>query len=249
MIDSKKLFIKTKNLSLLLVEDYEPLRNELSEILKDYFSVVECASNGQEALTSYENYFQRHKVHFDLVVSDIQMPIMNGIELSKTLKQINEDQIIIILSAHTDSDYLLKLINLGIAQFIPKPIEDEQLLEVLDNVTKQQKNKEKKSDHLFILHSSENYVWDMQKYVLMKNNIVINLTCSMMLLLKILIDRHDQINTNNEIVQYFYMNGIDINEENIRNLVYKLRKKLPPKMINSLYGMGYKLIPVINVKD
>lgn len=234
--------MKTKNLSLLLAEDYEPLRHELSEILTDYFLTVQCASNGKEALERYEAYHQMHHQYFDLVISDIQMPVMNGVELTEALLQTNEEQKIIILSAHTDSEYLLDLINLGIAQFIKKPVDDALLFEVLDHVTQKMARTEKNSESSMILHLSENYTWEKERQVLTKDDMTVELSRHELFLLQSLIDKREQICTNDEILSVFYTNGIDLDEKNIRNLVYKLRKKLPEKMIISCYGLGYKMI-------
>ena len=72
---------------------------------------------------------------FDLVISDIEMPIMDGIALTAAIRKINETQKVLVLSAHTESDYLLKLLNLGIRKFILKPIDYDEFLETLVLIT------------------------------------------------------------------------------------------------------------------
>ena len=59
-MDYKTLFSQTKDLSLLLVEDYEPLRNDMAEVLEDLFDIVTVASNGSEALMLYQAYYAMH---------------------------------------------------------------------------------------------------------------------------------------------------------------------------------------------
>ncbi len=247
MIDYKRLVAQTSNLSLLLVEDYEPLRNDMTEILEDFFKTVMVAADGSKALELYKEYHATYNKGFDLVISDIQMPVMNGVELSEALRDIDTDQQIIILSAHTDSDYLLRLINLGIAQFITKPIQHEKLLNTLCHVSKKLVIKEVKFPDKHIIHLSENYTWDQEKLLLTKNGSDVELTRYELRLLQLFLRKAEQICTNADIMQDFYENDIDISEKNIRNLVFKLRKKLPEQLINSLYGLGYKFTPLGNL--
>ncbi len=244
-MDYKTLFSQTKDLSLLLVEDYEPLRNDMSEVLEDLFDIVTVASDGSEALMLYQAYYAMYNKNFDLVITDIQMPVMNGIELSEALRDINVNQQIIILSAHTDSEYLLRLINLGIAQFITKPIDHEELMDTLCHVSKKISMVELKPQNILLIDLGETYIWDKEKLLLKQDNNTVDLTRHELLLMQLLVQKGEQVCTNSDIMQDFYDNGIDIGEKSIRNMVFKLRKKLPEKLISSIYGMGYKLTPII----
>ena len=244
-MDYKTLFQQTKDLSLLLVEDYEPLRNDMAEVLDDLFKYVAVASDGSEALSLYHEYYATHDKNFDLIVTDIQMPVMNGVELSEAVRDINADQQIIVLSAHTDSDYLLRLINLGIAQFITKPINHEVLMDTLLHISKKINTVSSEPENIHLIDLGEKYIWDKEKLLLKHDNNTIELTRHELLLIQLLIQKGEQVCTNDDIMQNFYNHGIDISEKSIRNLVFKLRKKLPPKLISSLYGMGYKLTPML----
>ena len=89
---------------------------------------------------------------------------------------------------------------------------------------------------------SENYIWDKNKSLLKKDNLLVSLTKHEILLLKLFINKEEEVCTNAIIMDMFYDNSIDINENNIRNLVFKLRKKIPKKCVSSIYGLGYKFI-------
>jgi len=238
------LYEKTKDLSLLLVEDYAPLRNDMAEVLEDLFKTVVVASNGLEALGLYDKYKATHDKAFDIVMSDIEMPLMNGVELSEKLRERHEPQQIIILSAHTDSAYLLKLINLGIAQFINKPIQHERLLDILFYVSGRVDHEEETPSLSPIVDLGEGIIWDKEKEVLLREHYPVALTRHEIILMKMLLDHVEQVCSNDAVLQHFYLLGIDLDERNIRNLIFKLRKKLPSRMIESIYGMGYKLLPV-----
>jgi EAL domain-containing protein (putative c-di-GMP-specific phosphodiesterase class I)/GGDEF domain-containing protein len=85
-----------------------------------------------QALEKYENYYDKNQKYYDLVISDIEMPNLNGVQLCENILELNTEQVIIILSAHEDSKYLTKLINIGINFFIQKPLEYEHILNVFD---------------------------------------------------------------------------------------------------------------------
>ena len=245
MMDYGKVFLQTKNLSLLLVEDYKPLRDDMVEVLEDFFATVEFASNGSEALKMYEEYYSTYENRFDIVISDIQMPVMNGVELSEALRKIHKNQQIIILSAHADSDYLIQLINLNVAQFLSKPVQHEKLLDTLYHVSKTISAKETKSSDRTMILLNENYIWDQEKLLLSKDGTDVELTRHELILLQLFMRKDEKICTNTDIMEDFYANHIDISEKNIRNLVFKLRKKLPEKCISSVYGLGYKFISLV----
>lgn len=238
------LYSQTKNLSILLVEDYEPLRHDLFEFLNDLYKTVGIAKDGNEGLKVYQEYFETEKMYFDIILTDIQMPVMNGVELSKQVRNINTDQQIIVLSGHTDSTYLIELINLRVAQFITKPVENDELLNTLYNVSKNLNHITIEPDNTTIIKLNENYSWDNEIHVLKQDDQIIDLTRHELFLLQFLIIKKTQLCGNEEIIKYFYDNGIDISEKNIRNLVFKLRRKLPTSTIKSMYGLGYKLMSV-----
>ena len=87
----------------MLVEDYDSLREDMTELLEDMFLEVLVAKNGREAFDLYQGYKNKHNKYPDIIMTDIQMPIMNGVELCEAVRNISKDQHIIVLSAHTDA--------------------------------------------------------------------------------------------------------------------------------------------------
>lgn len=124
-----ELLTWSKELKVLYVEDDATLRQELRLLLCDIFSLVDVASNGEEGLQKID------AIGFDIVITDIRMPVMNGIEMISILREKYPHLPIIVISAHNDSEYLLELINQGIGYFIAKPIKSEQLFTTLHKVT------------------------------------------------------------------------------------------------------------------
>jgi DNA-binding NarL/FixJ family response regulator len=113
----------TKDLNIVFAEDDDLVRTNLTMILKRFFKSVHDFPNGQEAF----DYWLENKDTIDLIVTDITMPVMNGIELSRKVKEIDPEHKIIIVSAHNDIDKLFELINIGVDGFVTKPPQKEQM--------------------------------------------------------------------------------------------------------------------------
>ena len=236
-----KLYLYSQNLSILIVEDYKPLRNNLCDTLINFFRTIETASDGIKGLDAYNAHRQAHGKGFDIILSDIQMPKMNGVELSQAIREIDPFQKLIILSAHTDAEYLLPLINLNINAFVPKPIDEISLFDILIKESRLLSLYDQTLTQTHQMQLSDEYIWDISQHQLIKNGISIPLTRYCIILLEFLIQKREFICSNLDILQTFDLHGIDIDETNIRRKIYKLRQKLPKGMIDSIYGIGYKL--------
>jgi len=115
-------------ISILCVEDEESVRHMLKQILEKFTPLVQEASNGKEALQIYE------KKPADLIITDLNMPVMGGLELIRHIKKDNPFQKIIVLSAYGDMKNLLEAINLGVDGYIVKPLSIERLIGALKRV-------------------------------------------------------------------------------------------------------------------
>lgn len=118
----KELKEFANKLNILVVEDDKNLNEEIVNLVSLFFQEVFFAYNGVEALDIYE------KNRIDVVITDITMPKMDGVALSKKLKQLYPEQSIVVVSAHRDSAYLVQLIDIGIDQLVYKPFDHQELL-------------------------------------------------------------------------------------------------------------------------
>ena len=116
------------NLTLLYVEDDISTRNTLSEVFKLKVKNVLVAEDGVEAL----EIFNKNKIHF--VISDYQMPNMNGNELCKKIKQIDQSVVFVLLTAFNHTNLLIDSIEVGVDKFLQKPINSKQLFLIIDNI-------------------------------------------------------------------------------------------------------------------
>ncbi|MEA3289281.1 MAG: EAL domain-containing protein [Campylobacterota bacterium] len=131
-----QLYNYTKSLNIIYCEDDNDVLYELSEVFSRFFNLVHLASNGQEALKRCKEYYSQNGEYYDIVVTDISMPHMDGISLSKEIKKINPYQNILVISAYNDSDKITQLLNMGIDHFLHKPINLENTIDILHKLSK-----------------------------------------------------------------------------------------------------------------
>ena len=130
MNDDKDFFRYLKKLSLLYVEDDENTREELEYFLQNKVKNLYVAENGQEGF----DLFEKHQP--DLIITDIQMPVMTGTKMIKLIKQINSTIPFVIITAFNDTDYLFEAIKLNVTNYLTKPLNLFALSEVLANIAK-----------------------------------------------------------------------------------------------------------------
>lgn len=242
MMDNQNIYKQTKSLSVLFVEDDMQLRTRTAQILEDYFFCVDVAVDGVDALEQYRRYYNLKNTHYDLVISDIQMPRMDGVELTAQLYALRDDQSIVILSGHTQSDYLLALINLGVAQFITKPIDYQQMLDTLGSIALKINSTPKLPNKLpHIVTLNEHIVWDKEKSLLLNNGVDVALTKYEIHLMTLLVAKFEYVCSTDEVLSHFYLYEIDMSSESLRGMMMRLRKKLPVGALVSVYGLGYRL--------
>jgi len=127
--------VNTKDFTLLYIEDDKDTHEWMQMMFEDRFKHYYQAFNGVEGLEIYK----KHKP--DIIVTDINMPLMDGLEMAQEIKKLDNEQAIIIMSAFDDKEILLKALNIGIDYFTPKPIDMDSLNERIDSVIKNISNK------------------------------------------------------------------------------------------------------------
>lgn len=119
-----------KEIKLLYAEDDTKVRQELLNILKDYVKEVHGAKDGEEALELF------HRYQPDIILSDIKMPKLNGLDLIKKIKSKDPSKVAILITAHSDEFNLMEAIEIGVNSYINKPTRPFELLRNLDNFAK-----------------------------------------------------------------------------------------------------------------
>ena len=124
-----KDFLKTLN--VLYVEDDEVIRASLSKVLKKVFKEVISCVDGKDGISSYELYTKDMDMVFDVVITDINMPNLNGLEMVKQIRKYDQDIPIIITTAHGESEYLMEAIKQNVSGYTLKPIDTKELLNTI----------------------------------------------------------------------------------------------------------------------
>ncbi len=135
-MDYKEVFQYTKNLSILYVEDDVNLLEETTEFLNDLFYKVDTAKNGLVGFNKYNEYSERESKFYDLVITDINMPVMDGMDLIRNIHSVNKIQPVIVVSAYSESSKLIQMIQSGVNNFLMKPIDPEEFMTMLYKISK-----------------------------------------------------------------------------------------------------------------
>ena len=124
----------TKQFKLLLVEDDTLMRETTMEFLSSFFDDITVATDGDDAWSKFQ------KSEFDLIITDINLPNMDGLKLISKMREYNEDLPIVILSAHTESNYFIDSIRYSVDGYLLKPFDMEHFLYVLSKIVKRTEN-------------------------------------------------------------------------------------------------------------
>lgn len=135
----KELIGFGKTLNILFIEDNNEVRIQIHKLLQNFFSNIEIAVDGNEAYEKYNDYYKKNNHYYDIVISDLNLPKLDGIELCSMIINKNPEQLILVISAHTESDKLMKLIEIGIYKFLQKPIQYENFIDTISKVLNKKK--------------------------------------------------------------------------------------------------------------
>ncbi len=144
MLDIKNIITYTSSLKLLYVEDNPDSREATLIILEELFDNILVAHDGLDGLEMFKNS------EVDLIITDINMPRLNGLDMIKEIRKADNDIPILVLSAHNESSFFMQSIKLGVDGYLLKPIKIEQFLDMLKKVAQKIKLQEEldKNQHL-----------------------------------------------------------------------------------------------------
>jgi len=218
--------------TILYAEDDEAVQKTTVEYLKRYFKDVYVAENGRKALTLYKQY------SIDVLMLDIDMPYIDGLEVAKQIRENNKEIPILMFTAFTDVDKLLKATELNLCKYLVKPVKPIEFKEALLKVG--QILKERSLSYL-ILH--DGYIWDRVNKLLFHNNQPMELSHKETILFDLLVKNYKICVSFESIMAGVWEDDFDteISIDAVKFHISKLRKKLPEDSIKSVYGKGYIL--------
>jgi len=214
------------NSSILLVEDDIKLQKNFARLLNFYVQKVFVANDGLEALEAYK----QHKP--DIIITDVKMPRLNGIEFIKKIREEDNQIPIVVTSAYTDQEYLLESIKLSLVEYLVKPMKEEDLEKVLMQCAKNLSKSPKK------IYFNSELSYDYTNKIFLYNDKPIALTNKEIEFIELLLSNRGNLVTKQKIESKLYIYE-DAPPSALKNLVFKLRKKLPLDIIKTQGKLGY----------
>ena len=211
---------------VLYAEDDEGIAKNTIEILEFFFQKVVGITNGEEALKELE------KSSYDVLIFDVFMPLLDGIETIRRIRKTDKKIPIIIISAHTEQEYLWRAIELKITKYLPKPCYKDTLIKALEAVCLEL------TDSKTEIKLYDKCIYNPYTKMIHINKKSSKLSINESRLLEYFIKYPSQVISYDNIYNYLW--GIDTpSKEAIKFIIKELRRKIGKEIIENIYGVGY----------
>ncbi|ELZ8942928.1 response regulator transcription factor [Campylobacter jejuni] len=217
-----------KELIILVVEDEIKTRESLINVLSERFSKVIGAQNGDEGLKKFKKFKP------DLVITDIAMPIMDGLDMAREIKEISDDVPIVVLSAYSEKERLLRSIDIGIDKYLIKPVDIEELFKVLDCLVGE------KIEANMLVKISEEYQFNKTKRTLIYSGGEIVLTKKELAFISLLLKQPGALVLHEDIKKNVWI-GEHVSDTAVRTFIKRVRDKVGEDFIKNVPSLGYKI--------
>lgn len=223
-------------LTLLYAEDNQESRENYAFVLKDYFHEVYTAKDGREALNMY------HEKKPDVLLLDVSMPKMDGLDVAAAIREEDEETPIIMLTAHSEREKLMRAVPLKLEKYLLKPINTKLLQNtMLDLINKLQ--------YKDIVQLKEGLSWNKMNESLSYQKQHIKLTIKEKLLIELLSTTPGDYCIRNTLIYHIWHDEIpDVShDKKLTKLVSRLNKKMmletdcSTALIENSYALGYRL--------
>jgi len=216
-----------KELKVLLVEDEEKLATLLKNAIGDSFYSFRLASNGEEGLEMFKT------ISPDIIITDISMPRMDGLEMSKKIRELDADIPIIILSAFSETDKFLNAIDVGVVKYLIKPVDPDELLEYISSLSEKLESK--------LIELVDGFTFNRTKNSLYKNARYISLSKNESKFMELLLQsRSDTKNiVDEETIKKSIWENEEVSSDRLRTFIKRLRAKTSKNLVLNIKGEGY----------
>lgn len=217
---------------ILFIEDEKETRQNYVLYLKTLFSEVYEAADGEEGYKIY----REKKPH--IMIIDINLPKMSGLELLKQIRQSDHTTKAIMLTAHTDKNFLLEATTLKLTKYLVKPVNRRDLKSTLDKTIDELQSYKVTPVKKIIF--DKNCFWNSETKEFVYFGEVVELTAKEKKLLELLLLQPSKTFTYNEIFDHFWQEE-SFTLNSLKNLVKRLRKKIPCDIISNVFNEGYRI--------
>ena len=215
---------------LLLVEDEPTLRAQLQAALDAAGYAVDTADNGQDA------WFLGDTHPYDVVVLDLGLPVIDGLTVLKRWRQTARSMPVLILTARDSWSDKVAGIDAGADDYLAKPFHMEELLARLRALIRRQQG------HSSPILSCGNVELDTRSGRVTRGGEVVSLTSHEYRVLAYLMHRPGTVVSRTELTEHIYAQDFDRDSNTIEVFIGRLRKKLSPELIETVRGLGYRLV-------
>ena len=220
-----------KNITILYVEENTFIREEAVEYLSLLYTNVLEANNGKKALEIYASSKP------DIIITDIEMPIINGLQMVKSIRRNDKTTPIIIVTELVNPEYLLEAVELRLVKYIIKPLTNHKL-DIALSLAHECLNENSKN---CMVRLSFHIYYDKLNGTLIIDNNIVQLTHNELRLFSLLLNHSNSIVAYSEIKNKIW-NYEENYRDSLRSLVRSLRSKLRDIMLQNVSGLGYRMI-------
>ncbi|MCD4668507.1 MAG: response regulator transcription factor [Sulfurimonas sp.] len=223
---------KQKPYSILFVEDEKEIRDNYTKYLKRHFLNVYEAVDGEEGYSIYKNKKP------NIMIVDINLPKLNGLDLVKRIRENDQNTKVIMLTAYSNTNYLLEAVELKLVKYLIKPISRDELKKALDLAVLEFSKFDVKSKK--VINLEDEFVWSYTNEEMLHNGVEVLFTNKEKQIIKLLLLNPNIVFTYEEIIDDVWENSEDNKLNPLKTIIKNIRKKLPKDTIKNIFGVGYK---------
>lgn len=232
ILEKKEYDYIIKQMTIIVAEDSIEYQKMIKSVLSNFCDNIIIMDNGEEAYNAYKKYNPQ------VILTDIEMPKLDGLSLTEKIREKDNQTAIIILTSFINEDYLLKAANLNIQGYLKKAFEIQALKDILIKVAKQLAD-----TNSLKINITDKLLYDKLAGILIeKNKKEIKLNKKEKALLELLLENNNRITTYQEIENKIWIQNDEVMTASaLRTVVTHLRKKSTTDFIQNISGHGYKL--------
>lgn len=229
---SDKLSNILKKLNILYIEDEMNIRENVQKVLLLLCDHV----YGVESVDEAKLILEQNRI--DIIISDINLPGTNGLDFIEEVRTVDKTIPVILLSAYTDTKYLLSATKLKLIDYLTKPIDFKALNNALHKCVQDIVDN---SRYIISFNDKINYNVLYKKLYDIESNLEITLTAKELELLDYLILYSNRVVSQDELKNNIWKDSLEATDSALKNLLNKLRKKIGKESIINISGVGYRL--------
>jgi two-component system OmpR family response regulator len=219
---------------VLVVEDDPDLNRQLADALKEAGYAVDTASDGEDG------HFLGDTEPYDAVILDLGLPVMDGISVLEKWRRAGRTMPVLILTARDRWSDKVAGIDAGADDYVAKPFHVEEVLARIRALVRRSGGLATNEIECGPLRL------DMRSARVTVDGNPIKLTSHEYRVLEYLLHHRDRVVSRTELIEHLYDQDFDRDSNTIEVFIGRLRKKVPPELIETVRGLGYRIVPPSN---